>query len=86
MVRDIGGGEGGGWREWEEKEEGWEEEGGLGGRGVGEKRNRAVGWWRGWGGGGGARAEGFVLEWGRHTPRIGSGGPVTCRTMRVLTV
>ena len=25
MVRDIGGGEGGGWREWEEKEEGWEE-------------------------------------------------------------
>ena len=69
MVRDIGGGEGGGWREWEEKEEGWEEEvrrgvGGGGGEG---------GWEQGGGGGGrGARAEDFVLEWGRHMPgRVG---------------
>ena len=56
-MRDIGGGEGGGWREWEEKEEGWEEEGWLGGGGVGggggEGGVGARGKWRGKGSHGG---------------------------------
>ena len=69
MVRDIGQGEGGGWREWEEKEEGWEEEGWLGGGGVGGGGGAGGGEQGGGGGGRGAMAGKFCLRMGpAHAP------------------